>query len=236
MIYTHKKSILFISALDFKEKSIQVIRKTPEAYAQHGWEVHYLVARDTSKTGNYFYENEINPSGVFVYRIYWPLVSLANLFYKRRYLNLIINKIRGMLVILLLAIHGMRLIKQEHIDIVYGYEMHGVLAVKCLSLFGLLKNKAIVTRFQGSFVFEMIENREYLRLFWNLDEIAALRFSADLTIMTDDGTQGDKALELIKSKTKRFVFWPNGCDFFELNKSLSQVKDEYGLTDEFVIL
>lgn len=236
MIYTHKKSILFISALDFKEKSLQVIRKTPEAYVQHGWDVHYLVARDNSEVGDYSYENEINPSGVCIYRIYWPLVSLANRYGEQRYPNMIINKIRGILVILLLTINSIRLLKQKHVDVVYGFGKHGVLAVKLLSLFGLLKNKAIVTRFLGSFVFEMIENREYLRLFWNLDEIAALRFSADLTIMTDDGTQGDKALELIKSKTKRFVFWPNGCDFFELNKSLSQVKDEYGLTDEFVIL
>lgn len=233
---TYGKNILFLSALDFKEKSIQVIRKTPEAYAQRGWNVHYLVARDTSKASNYFYENEINPTGVFVYRLYWPLTLLANRCRKRRYLNLIINKTRGMLVILLLAIHGMRLIKQEHIDIVYGYEMHGVLAVKWLSLFGLLKNKAIVTRFQGSFIFEMIENQEYLRLIWNHDVIAALRFPADLTIMTNDGTQGDKALELINSRTKRYVFWPNGCDFFELNRSVLQVKKDYNISDEFVIL
>jgi len=35
--------------LDFKEKSIQVIRKTPEAYIEAGWDVHYVVARDGFK-------------------------------------------------------------------------------------------------------------------------------------------------------------------------------------------
>jgi len=49
------KTILFLSALDFKEKSIQVIRKTPEAYLKYGWKVFYVVARDNSKYGNYFY-------------------------------------------------------------------------------------------------------------------------------------------------------------------------------------
>lgn len=32
-----KKTILFLSALDFKEKSIQVIKKTPEAFVKAGW-------------------------------------------------------------------------------------------------------------------------------------------------------------------------------------------------------
>lgn len=175
-------------------------------------------------------------SHVFVYRIYWPLKSLADRYRKLRYANLIINKIRGNLVILLLAINSIRLIKQEHIDIVYGYEMHGVLAVKWLSLFGFLKNKAIVTRFQGSFIFEMIENREYLRLIWNHDAITALRFPSDLTIMTNDGTKGDKALESINSRTKRYVFWPNGCGFFKLNRPLSHIKDDHNISGEFVIL
>lgn len=50
------KKILFLSGLDFKDKSIQVIRKTPEAYVNSGWSVHYIVARDTSSKGNYYYE------------------------------------------------------------------------------------------------------------------------------------------------------------------------------------
>ena len=58
------KKILFISGIDFKEKSIQVIRKTPEAYVKRGWDVHYLVLRDVSKRGNYYYEEPLNPSGV----------------------------------------------------------------------------------------------------------------------------------------------------------------------------
>ena len=47
-----KRKILFVSALDFKEKSIQVIRKTPEAFAAADWDVDYLTARDYSRRGN----------------------------------------------------------------------------------------------------------------------------------------------------------------------------------------
>jgi len=70
------KSILFISALDFKEKSIQVIRKTPEAYVKAGWQVHYVVARDNSKYGNYFYEERININGINTIRISYPLSKI----------------------------------------------------------------------------------------------------------------------------------------------------------------
>ena len=60
------KKILFLSALDFKEKSIQVIRKTPEAYAAAGGDVDYIVARDDVKNGNYSYEEVINPQNINV--------------------------------------------------------------------------------------------------------------------------------------------------------------------------
>ncbi len=74
----NKKNILFISALDFKEKSIQVIKKTPVYYVKNGWDVIYIVLRDNSKHGNYFYEKEIFLEGVKLYRIYLPLTNLID--------------------------------------------------------------------------------------------------------------------------------------------------------------
>ena len=65
---THNKKILFLSAIDFKDKSIQVIRKTPEAYRDHGFDVSYVVARDNVSDGNYFYEQEINPDNLKIKR------------------------------------------------------------------------------------------------------------------------------------------------------------------------
>jgi len=73
---TDTKKILFISGLDFKEKSIQVIRKTPEAYVAADWEVDYIVARDNSLFGDYHYEDEINPEGINITRVYWPFAKL----------------------------------------------------------------------------------------------------------------------------------------------------------------
>ena len=65
--------VLFLSSLDFKEKSIAVIRKTPEAYVAAGWDVTYIVARDTAANGNYSYEAVIDPEGMRIERFRWPI-------------------------------------------------------------------------------------------------------------------------------------------------------------------
>ncbi len=231
-----KKNILFISALDFKEKSIQVIRKTPEAYAKAGWNVHYIVARNNEKRGNYFYEREINLQNINIYRIYWPLTGMADLFRGIRYLSLIIGRLREYLTILKLFYIGKRFLNKHKVDIVYGYETHGVLVVKLLKKVGALEDVKIVSRFQGSFIAEMLANKEYLRLLWNHSAIVALKLPADLIIMTNDGTNGDKALNLINPEnTKKMLFWTNGCDNFYLNEP-ENIRTKYNIHKEFILL
>lgn len=207
---TETKKILFLSAIDFKEKSIQVIRKTPEFYASKGWDVDYIVARDNVSKGNYSYEDEITPVGVNVDRFYWGLLKLRSV--DSKYLSLLFSKFASFLVILGLAFRGYKKIKSNSYDVIYGYEFHGVLALLLLKPF--LKNQRIVTRFQGTFVNEMIEKKQWLRLLFNFDLLIALRVRADLTIMTDDGTSGDKALRKIRGLNRlgNLKFWPNGVD------------------------
>ena len=100
------KRVLFLSALDFKDKSIQVIRKTPEAYVRQGWEVTYHVARDTTDRGDYYYEPVINPEGISVSRFEYPLKWLRNRL--SRIPALAVAKLAGWLVILRLAWRGFR--------------------------------------------------------------------------------------------------------------------------------
>ncbi|MBB4810269.1 glycosyltransferase involved in cell wall biosynthesis [Acinetobacter johnsonii] len=207
------KKILFLSAIDFKEKSIQVIKKTPEFYASKGWNVDYIVARDNVPKGNYSYEDEITPVGVNVERFYWTLLRLRSV--GNKYLSLFFSKFASFLVILGLTFRGYKKIKSNSYDVIYGYEFHGVLALLLLKPF--LKNQKIVTRFQGTFVNEMIEKKQWLRLLFNFDLLIALRVTADLTIMTDDGTSGDKALRKIRGLNKlgNIKFWSNGVDEIE---------------------
>ena len=47
---------------------------------KRNWEVHYIVGRDNSATGDYFYESVINPEGVIVHRFIVPLTRIDGLF------------------------------------------------------------------------------------------------------------------------------------------------------------
>jgi glycosyltransferase involved in cell wall biosynthesis len=206
------RSILFISALDFKEKSIQVIRKTPEAYVQAGWDVRYIVARDTTNRGNYFYENEINLPGMDVERVNWPLQRLRDVA-QGRWLLYAITRLAGLLVVLQLAMRAARSFRSEPADVIYGYEMHGVLAARLMRFLGVGRKAKFVTRFQGTWLMDILEKKQWMRFCANIDQIIALRSECDLAIMTDDGTRGDQALRRLGSPAlPKLCFWVNGTD------------------------
>lgn len=214
--------ILFLSALDFKEKSIQVIRKTPEAYARAGWEVHYVVSRDMSKYGNYFYESEINPDNIKIYRIEKPLTFIIDKIANHKF-RTIVSKLSSYLNIIKLAIRGKKILKNNSFDVLYGYEVHGVLAIAILRLFKKVKNRKIVHRFQGTWYYEYLKNKKILKLMLNWESCIALRLRSDLCIMTDDGTSGEKAMRLLRSKSHANMrFWTNGVD--EINISREDTK------------
>jgi glycosyltransferase involved in cell wall biosynthesis len=101
-----------------------------------------------------------------------------------------------------------RLIARQRYDLLYGYEVHGVLAQRLLRR----KHKLpLVARFQGTVM------RPHLDQPWSLarklEEVLALKTAAELYIMTDDGSQGDEVLQRLNpaswGKTR---FWRNGLD------------------------
>lgn len=226
------KKILFLSGIDFKNKSIKVVSETPKQYAKKGWNVHYFVYRDTSKSGNYFYEDEINPEGVQVYRKYWPLARLRSS--KSRPMKLLANKISSLIVTTNLFILGANyLYRNKDCSFVYGYEMQGVLASNLLKILFFNRNIFYISRFQGVFyIKEHFKNRRYINLLFNLDTLLALWLPSNLLIMTNDGTQGDKILQKLKSRSvKNFLFLSNGitspkivsrkalCNKYDLNQN-----------------
>ena len=215
---THNKKILFLSAIDFKDKSIQVIRKTPEAYRDHGFDVSYVVARDNVSDGNYFYEQEINPDNLKIKRFYWPFPKLRGSI-QNRWLKLIISKIASLYVIIKLFYAAIKL-KPASYSVIYGYEYHGVLAMQLIKFILFITNTKhniqFISRFQGTFLYEMIKKKQYLRIIFNLDLILALRLPSQLFIMTNDGTQGDKALKIINPKQK-CLFLVNGVEEFKVS-------------------
>ena len=215
------KTILFLSGIDFKEKSIQVIRKTPEEYFRAGWRVIYIVGRDNSKFGNYFYEKEIDPEGINVIRFYWPMTAFVDSV-KLHVARIVLNKLRGWFVVFSLFWNAMKVCKSESIVIAYGYEIHGVLAVNLLRLFARKKKMRIVSRFQGTWLTYYFKQKRYMKLLLNIDSLIAICLPSDLCIMTDDGTQGDWLLKKIKVKSGVTRFWINGVDL--VDKSLKNEK------------
>lgn len=189
------KKILFLSGLDFKEKSIQIIKKTPESYAQKGWDVTYIVARDNSPTGNYYYEKIVSVPKTNVKRFYWPFPKLRSKL--PRIPALLLSKLASLIVVFKLFLYAYKENKKNKFNVIYGYELQGVLAMNLLRPF-LKKEQKTVSRFQGTFLNEMIEKKHKARLFFNFDLILAIWLKSDLIIMTNDGTQGDQAVQKIK--------------------------------------
>ncbi len=234
----NKKSILFISANDFKEKSIQVIRKTPEAYVKAGWDVTYIVSRDNSQTGNYFYEDEINPKGVDVQRIYKPFTNLQDKL-SNHTLKTILSKISGFITIFIFTIKALKVLKTKQIDVIYGYEVHGVLAVNVLRIFQKVINEKVISRFQGVFYINpILKNKRYLKMIFNFDHIIALKLSSDLSIMTNDGTQGDRVFKILKSKNlNNYRFWSNGVDNQRINANdIDLLKNKFNIDSQLVFI
>jgi glycosyltransferase involved in cell wall biosynthesis len=208
--------VLFLSSLDFKEKSIVVIRKTPEAYARAGWDVTYIVARDTAANGNYSYEAVIDPPGVKVIRFPWPLRRL------RERLDgvalAVANQFSWYGVVLRLAWKGFWQARlRGPYDVLYGYEAAAVLAATMVRI-GLAVTLArrrprFVSRFMGVWnLNRYAEQKRYGRLALAFGWLTALWLPSDLCIMTNDGTQGLSLLKRLNSRRRNVKFFVNGVD------------------------
>lgn len=213
------KKILFLSADDFKEKSIQVIRKTPEAYVNAGWHVTYIVLRDSSNKGNYYYEKEIFLEGVELIRKEIPGTKFLNSLRNKKLSSFVI-RIRRYISILFLIVYGFKYQKKYNYDILYGYEQPGAVAAKFIINFFNFRKVKLVLRFQGVvFVKEWLKNNKWYRKITNFETFYALKGPSDLCIMTNDGSSGDWVLKEINSKHKKLSFWINGVDEFKIDNN-----------------
>lgn len=97
-------------------------------------------------------------------------------------------------------------------DVLYGYEVHGVLAARLLRR---RRRLPLVARFQGTVMRPALDDRLlYVRRY---EEALALKTPAELYIMTDDGTQGDEVLARLNPASRgRLKFWRNGLDLDRL--------------------
>ena len=209
-----RKRILFLSGLDFKEKSIQVLRKTPEAYAQAGWDVHYIVWRDDSNP-DYAYEAEFDPPAVQVERFRKPLSGLCGRV-KWRTLRALLSRVGTFLAILELARRGLRQVRGQSFDVIYGHEVFGTLAMALLR-WRYRRNLVWLSRFQGVALVNLAFARRSRASAWFSQWQALLAYQIPVhgCIMTNDGTEGDVLLAKLRSpNVQNLRFWTNGIDRF----------------------
>lgn len=111
----------------------------------------------------------------------------------------------------------------EPYDVLYAYEVHGVLAARLLRRSGF--RLPLVTRFQGTVMHPALTDRLlYARRY---EEALALKTPADLIIMTDDGTRGDEVLARLNPRAKpRVRFWRNGIDLDRLRAPSAAERDD----------
>jgi glycosyltransferase involved in cell wall biosynthesis len=130
-----------------------------------------------------------------------------------------------------------RALRGQEIDLLYGYEVHGVLAQRRIRR---RRRLPLVTRFQGTIMHRYL-GRPWQRL-RRYEEVLALRTPADLVIMTDDGTQGDEVLaRLNPSSAGKVRFWRNGLDLDNLRPpaadEAAQARRELGIdAADFVLV
>lgn len=99
------------------------------------------------------------------------------------------------------------LFKKKKYDIIYAYEIEFVPAAFVISkLFRI----PLVSRFQGTILYPKL-NKIFETLKF-LNHFLSLKIPANLTIMTDDGTKGDKVIKYIRGHTNNLLFIKNGVD------------------------
>ena len=204
------KGILFLSINDLVDKGMQVIKRTPAHFADQGWDVHYVVTRNESKTGSFYYQEIVNIPNVRIYRTSMPMLEIfENL--TNHTLKTIYAKLRGYAAIFTLAVNGFKVMRANRIDVIYGGGVHGVLAAQILGC--LFFKRKIISRFYGTFLASKILKKDYLGLILNIDEVLAFWAPCDLMVVTNDGTQGDQAVRFVRKRNLDVLaFWPNGVD------------------------
>lgn len=120
------------------------------------------------------------------------------------------------------------------VDIICANGHHAVPVAKVLSVWWRVP---LVSKFRGITVTPLLDKRLGGIKSWQL--LLALKIPADLLIMTNDGTSGDRLLSTLGANMNKVRFWMNGVnrDLFRPRRSNGNAKRKMGLRhDSKVIL
>jgi glycosyltransferase involved in cell wall biosynthesis len=118
--------------------------------------------------------------------------------------------------------NALKLMKNLNVLFVYGYEILGALAAARLCR---KTGLPLITRFQGTELSQFLKEPDIL--FSYTANVRALRAPADLVIMANDGTMGDKVLDLVSVPKDRYRFYMNGvvkADVYRPDTDVSEIR------------
>jgi len=223
------KNIIFLSFLNIwsidKNKGASSFYRTIISYINDGWNVILINPR---------YNVGITPkieglTNITFKPIFYPLTKIKKISFFGRFLhsfygNYIFYKIAKKL-----------LDKLNRRVLIYAYEVDGVKAGKKIAEEFKLP---FITRFQGTVLTEVDNN--WLNRLRYYPHFQAIETKADLTIMTNDGTRGDKVLKRLNNKSLQVKFWRNGVDINpdELpdEMQIAKLRNRLGLTSDNKVL
>lgn len=183
-----------------KDKGAPSLWRTLKGYADRGWQVYLITGTNDPDSAN-----EVHPN-IHISRFDIPWLKKLMRFKK---IGFFARALWWGYFQLMAFVRAQKLYSQHKVDVVYGYEVSAVPVAKVLSQ---LWRVPMVSRFQGTILKVALMNKR----FWKIrawEHILGLRTPADLVIMTNDGTQGDKVLEQLGVDTTRVRFWMNGVDW-----------------------
>lgn len=203
-----------------------VVAYTLRKYLTAGWTIYFLVAFKPKLV-----DNELGGK----IRIWWfggPLLTvLRTVGEKVPKLGFFARAMWWMIVQIFFLVSGFRIINQQKIDLIYAW---GEVASPAAWVLSRLFRIPWIARYLGTPV-QMNKMLWKLR-FWQ--EILAYKLPADLIIMTNDGTQGDRVLRQLGIDMQKVCFWLNGVEW-ESFRSMPQsweAKALLNLRDKYVLL
>jgi glycosyltransferase involved in cell wall biosynthesis len=118
-------------------------------------------------------------------------------------------------------------------DLICGYETCAAPVSKILSK---AWNIPLVLHCQGTLLGDFRRAKCWKARAWI--HVLAMKIRADLIVMTDDGSQGDKVLRILGADMDRVRFWLNGIDvrMFQEPRNRSEAKTQLNLASRFIRL
>ena len=196
--------ILFITERDLSDGGAQVIPETPVSYVNRGFEVHYISCNASHPSDNDSMWNGVN---LHKRRLYMHGLTFLK---KLRYLKFFYNWALSAEFLRTSIPVAADLHAKLSFDVLYGYEVFGVLAL--IKLKKKIKGPLpkMISRFQGTILYPKLDNKFARLLLFN--HFRAMKFDADICVMTNDGTFGDKVLRKLNPDCKKILFLFNGVD------------------------